>query len=330
MFRLESRGGMLVIAVRLARVTGIRRLLAGFMLAALAVTCGAGAGAGELPASPFDQPMIFAIVRSSAANCEPNCPEWIYAEGQIRQETPAAFRKILKRAGGRRLPLILLSPGGNVDAAMEMGRIVRDRRMPVEVGFTRFATCRPRDKGCAGDGVAKGEFRGLAIAEGAFCWSACPLVLAAGAERYSSLLSSTGVHQVTTVYQREKVYFRERYRIVNGEKKVVSRKIISREAAGTTKTTKLPRKTRSLLNAYFKEMGVGRDLIAIMQSTPSNKIRRLKPEELLDLRLVTAITPDVYLGDPGICMGEKPPAHCILRPEYGVAEATPPAMPVAD
>ncbi|TIT97889.1 MAG: hypothetical protein E5W55_07925, partial [Mesorhizobium sp.] len=33
--------------------------------------------------------MRFAVVRSSAPGCEPNCPEWISAEGTIEAGTPA-------------------------------------------------------------------------------------------------------------------------------------------------------------------------------------------------------------------------------------------------
>ena len=265
------------------------------------------------PLNPLEQPMVFSIVRSGAGYCEPNCPEWIYGEGQIVSETPDAFRKILRKAGNRRLPLIIMSPGGNVMASLEMGRIVRKRGIAVEVSATRFITCAPHDKDCEPDGPEKGEYRGIAFSAGAFCWSACPLILAAGEKRYSSQWAHTGVHQITTVYAKERVYFRERYRLVDGKKKVISRKVVKRRNAGTESTTRLPKATRTALLGYLKEMGVGRRLLDAMLSTPPDRIRRLEPEEMLELGLISELTSTDVLADPERCAERKRPGHCVMR-----------------
>ncbi|MBL0372045.1 hypothetical protein JJB09_08390 [Rhizobium sp. KVB221] len=281
------------------------------------------------PVNPFDEPMVFAIVRSNAGFCEPNCPEWIYAEGQIDAKTPSRLRKVLKQAGERNLPLLIVSPGGNVHAAIEMGRIVRKRKMVVQVGFTGFAGCRPRDQGCRGDGPLPGEFRGMALVQGAFCWSACPLVLAGGVRRLSDPASMTGVHQVTTVYQREKVFYRERFRVVNGERKLVSRKIVNRKKAGTKVTTTLPKSTRKLLTAYFRDMGIDRVLLDAMLSTPPDKIRRLSPDEMLKMRLVTEVTAGDLVVDPQVCGQKGAPDYCIMRnpaPRTVVTAQAPPVQ----
>lgn len=277
--------------------------------------------------NPFDLSMQFVIVRSAAGYCEPNCPEWIYGEGQIDATTPKLFRAILKQAGDRKLPLILLSPGGNVNSAIEIGRMVRKKDMSVEIGYTRFGSCRPRDAGCKGDGPQEGEFRGIVMASGAFCWSACPLILAGGKRRLSSQWALTGVHQVTTIYQRERVYYRERYRVVNGERKVISRKIVNRKAAGTKVTTRLPKATRKVLIAYFKEMGVNRTLLDAMLSTPPDKIRRLEPAEMLKMNLITELASGDMLTNPMLCMHDGPPSYCIARapkPTSAVSPQMPP------
>jgi hypothetical protein len=281
----------------------------------------------DKPASPFDQSMRFVIVRSAAGYCEPNCPEWIYGEGQIDGSTPKLFRAVLKKAGKRALPLVLLSPGGNVNAAIEIGRLVRKNGMAVEIGYTRFGACRPRDAGCQSDGVEKDEFRGVVMASGAFCWSACPLILAGGKRRLSSAVSLTGVHQVTTVYQREKIFYREKYKIVNGERKVISRKIVSRKKAGTKVTTKLPKATRRLLVRYLQDMGVKKTLIDAMLSTPPDKIRRLEPVEMLTMNLITELTTGDTLTDPMQCASPASPAYCIARspkPTSAVSPQVPP------
>lgn len=285
------------------------------VLAAAAWGGAALAAAKDAPKSvnPLEQPMVFSIVRSGAGYCEPSCPEWIYGEGQIVSGTPEAFRKILKKAGDRKLPLIIMSPGGNVMASLEMGRIVRKRGIEVEVSATRFVGCAPHDKDCEPDGPEKGEYRGIAFSAGAFCWSACPLILAAGEKRYSSQWAHTGVHQITTVYAKERVYFRERYRVVNGKKKVISRKVVKRKNAGTESTTRLPKATRKALLGYLKEMGVGKKLLDAMLSTPPDKIRRLEPAEMLALGLISELTSTDVLADPERCAERKRPDHCVMR-----------------
>lgn len=263
--------------------------------------------------NPLEQPMMFSIVRSGAGYCEPNCPEWIYGEGQIVTGTPDAFKKVLKLAGDRKLPLLIVSPGGNVMAALEIGRIVRKLRMDVEVSATRFVVCSPRQEDCKPPGPEKNQYLGIAFSAGAFCWSACPLILAAGERRYSSQWAHTGVHQITTVYARERVYFKERYRIINGKKKVISRKVVKRKNAGTQSSTKLPKATRKALLGYLKEMGVGKKLLDAMLSTPPDKIRRLEPNEMLDLGLITELTSSDVLADPERCAERERPGHCVIR-----------------
>jgi hypothetical protein len=263
--------------------------------------------------NPLSLPMMFSIVRSDAGYCEPNCPEWIYAEGQIDAASPIGLKKILSQAGNRKLPLVVLSPGGNVSAALEMGRIIRKHGLDVEIGATRFSTCTPRLPNCTPDGAAKDEYFGMAFASGAYCWSACPLLLAAGIRRISSEWAQTGVHQVTTVYQRQKVLYREKYRIVNGHRKVLSRKIVSRQDAGTQSTTKLPKLVQKQLIAYFKDMGIEDKLLDDMLSTPPDKIRKLSPQEMLDLHLITEMSTTLTLASPKVCSGATPAANCVIR-----------------
>lgn len=281
----------------------------------------------DRPANPFDLPMFFTIVRSNAGYCEPYCPEWIYGEGQIEASTPATFRKILKKLGDRHLPLILMSPGGNVEAAIEMGRIVRKNKIAVQIGYTRFYNCSPRNDACVGDSPEKGEFRGMAMVNGAFCWSACPLILAGGERRFSSEWSYTGVHQVTTVYQREQILYRERYRIVDGKKKIISRKVLSRKKAGTQSTTRLPKATRKLLTGYFRDMGIENGLLDAMLSTTPDKIRNLTPVEMLGMHLITELTSTDMLTNPMLCAHDSAPENCIMRnpePQTSVLPQQPP------
>ena len=142
----------------------------------------------------LDVAMQVVLVRSDVA-CEPDCPEWISAEGRIVPSTPAEFKRALKAMGDRRLPVIIHSPGGDVDAAMAIGRLIRAKQLDVAVGKTVFEGCAPGHKGCA---PSKGRYRGMAYSVNAFCASACPLVLAAGTERLVGEVAAAAVHEVKT------------------------------------------------------------------------------------------------------------------------------------
>ncbi|RUW99710.1 hypothetical protein EOA27_35240, partial [Mesorhizobium sp. M2A.F.Ca.ET.037.01.1.1] len=101
-----------------------------------------GAAAKEDPPD-LGPTMRFVVVRSSATGCEPNCPEWISAEGTIEAGTPALFRRLLKTLDGRQLPIVVNSPGGNVDAALQLGRMIRKNKLDIAVGITEFSGCSP-------------------------------------------------------------------------------------------------------------------------------------------------------------------------------------------
>ena len=91
--------------------------------------------------------MAFVVVRSGEPGCEPTCPEWISAEGGIAANTPAQLKKLLKTLGGRKLPIVVSSPGGDVDAALALGRMIRQYKLDVAVGKTRFAGLPTRTEG---------------------------------------------------------------------------------------------------------------------------------------------------------------------------------------
>ncbi len=276
------------------------------------VRAGAVKAAAKKTENPFDAPMRFWILRSGDPGCEPLCAEWIYAMGQITPDTIPAFKAVLKEAGDRKLPLLISSPGGRVDIAMQMGRLVRKRKMNVEVAQTRFPGCSPSYLPCAAEKQA-GFFRGYALTIGSFCWSACPLVLAGGIRRVTGPLAHTGVHQITTVRREYQVEYREKYRIVSGKKKVVGRKAVKRRTLGTSTSTKLSKAMRRQLLGYFSEMGIDAKLLDAMMSTPPTGIRRLTMDELSNFGLATEISMPEVFTVPGVCTLQPAPQNCIQR-----------------
>ena len=99
-------------------------------------------GASPDPAAlQAGEPMHIAIVHPADPACEPHCPEWIAAEGKILARTPGDFQKVLKGLGDRKLPILINSQGGLVDAAIAIGRMVRRRGLDVGVARSQIEAC---------------------------------------------------------------------------------------------------------------------------------------------------------------------------------------------
>ncbi|WP_029873248.1 hypothetical protein [Rhizobium leguminosarum] len=259
------------------------RLLLVFLLLTLPIGAATSRAAGEKKAA--HPPMNFILVRSLL--CQENCPEWISAEGRITSDTPARLRKILKKIGGRTLPVVFRSEGGDVDAAYAMGRMIRKAGLETAVGGTRLKDCSVGDTRCQAAIAKDGSAVGYTYSSGAYCFSACPLALAGGVSRVSSQWAFIGVHQITTVYNKVRVSYRIEYKIVNGKKKEISRKEVGRKVAGQSSSTKLGRKATAALTAYLKEMGVSEDVIGLMMSATPDNITIVPATEALRTGLIT-------------------------------------------
>lgn len=129
-----------------------------------------------------EQEMRFVVVRSNEAGCEPTCPEWISAAGTIGPKTPALLKATLKTLAGRKLPVVLRSPGGDIAAAMALGRLIRKNKLSVAVGTTMFFGCQRDQKNCTANDKKGADYIGKAVSLGA-CSRACALVLASGNRR---------------------------------------------------------------------------------------------------------------------------------------------------
>ncbi|RUY02639.1 MAG: hypothetical protein EOS81_12990 [Mesorhizobium sp.] len=258
--------------------------------------------------------MRFVVVRSSATGCEPNCPEWISAEGTIEAGTPALFRRLLKTLDGRQLPIVVNSPGGNVDAALQLGRMIRKNKLDIAVGITEFSGCSPGMKNCRGDDARQQPYSGVAYDSGAMCNSACPLMFAGGIRRVVGEWAYLGVHQITTTFRREKLLYRTTYRIVNGKKKIIGTRVVSRKNAGSYKTYEMSKAVEKRLSAYLKEMGVEQGVLDVMKTTPASDIRQIEPDDMLEMKLVTSLDSLDLLTEKSMCLRNPVPANCREMP----------------
>lgn len=298
-------------------------LLAALTVLLTAVLLFAGAGEAATKKKPkkvepeksvYEQPLRVVVVRNIIGNCEPLCPQWISAEGQITSKSPGVFKKALAQLGARKLPVVITSPGGDLDAALAIGEMIRKRGLDVAVGMTYFGNCAPYQKTCKLPKEQKGVYRGFVLTGQGFCVSACPLILASGTHRFGTSEHYIGVHQISRVITREKVRYLERYLIVNGKKKVVSRKVVSRKPMKSEISTKIDKRLQKKLNAYLDKMGVDRKLLALFERAPPSSMYRMMGDELRTTKLLTDSTSSADLAEAQRCTATPPAVNCVTSP----------------
>lgn len=137
------------------------------MVLLLALAGGALPARGEEAAAPVSPvaAMIFTLTQGETGACGPGCSRWMAAEGAILAATPTAFLALLQELGADRPPLLIHSDGGMVEAAMALGRLVRQAGLPTIVARTDRSGILPAP---ALDGA---------------CHGACLYLLLAGTER---------------------------------------------------------------------------------------------------------------------------------------------------
>jgi hypothetical protein len=271
----------------------------------------------ETPA--YELPMRVVIVRKNIPGCEPLCSQWISAEGQITEKTPAVFRKTLAKAKALHLPIVVSSSGGDVDAALVIGKMIREQQLDVVVGWTYFAGCEPYRPDCALPKAQKGVYRGIAISNQGFCVSACSFILASGEKRLLGEGAFVGVHQISRTVTREKVRYFERYRLVNGKKEILSRKIVSRTPMKSIVSTKLDRRLEKKIASYFKTMGIDGSLFAMFNKAPPTSMYMLALDEARSTKLITGVVSAVDLVASKECTKAPPAQNCVLLESQVIA-----------
>lgn len=278
--------------------------------------------------------MDFVLVHGGGVYCRTDgtCADWIAAEGQIMADSPNKLRRFLKQVGGRTLPIVVRSPGGDVASAMQMGTMIRRLGISVAVGGTRAEECLDADPLCDGAKHQDGSVVGEIYSDGAVCLSACPLMLAGGVRRVAGPFAAIGVHQITTTYREMRVQYRTEYEMLNGKKKILSRQEIGRKMVGERDTTKLDAKQKAALVAYLVKMGVEPGLFDLMMSADPKSIRLLAQVEALNLKMTTELSSADQLVIAGDCPLDKSIAECeaIALPDAPPPSNGPESAPLPD
>lgn len=324
--------------------------LRSFALSALLVACAAPALAQQRAPSPtapaqapapvqpasIEVPMTVKLMRLADPACEPDCPEWISAMGRIDESTPGEFRKVLAKLGGRKLPVMIDSAGGTVDAGLAVGRMVRAKGLDVVVTKTTFAACPHSDAECR-----KFKARGIEFGKPdpkiSKCASSCAFILAGGARRYVGPWTLVGLHQIKVIATKRLVqrhYMVER-RLQYGVPVEMKRSLVKEVTLATeTKEREADEKLYERVRKYFVEMGISETVMPILRSAVNSSIHWVRVAELKSTGLATdflngaqLLTPQNAPLPPVIAQGVSPPVASAAAP--GTPAIMAPLLPPA-
>lgn len=121
-----------------------------------------------------DEPMTFVGRQEGMAFL------WVAAEGIITEDTPEQFEKFLKSYDGKIVKTIIFhSPGGNLGAAIKLGKLIR------QAGYRTFI----------GRSISLDEAMAIYHYKDAHCLSACAYAFLGGVERSYTEKDSYGLHR---------------------------------------------------------------------------------------------------------------------------------------
>jgi hypothetical protein len=214
---------------------------------------------------PIGPAIVFYLAKGEAHACGPDCSEWIAAEGAIDRGAAQRLRALLGRLGPRKLPIYFHSPGGAVDDAFEIGKLLRARKMTAGVGLTIPQGClaSAADPACA---ALKRSNRVLAAeldTTGAGCMSACAYALFGAPVREVAVAARLGVHASRIVVR------------VKSDRPVPANHPVLRQLVRERQQTGDVRRA-----AYIQAMGIDKGLLDVINQTRNDQMHVLTRDEL--------------------------------------------------
>jgi hypothetical protein len=208
-------------------------------------------------------PMTFYLVKGASEACGRDCDSWIAAEGQIDAGAATRFRKFLRQVGDRHLPIYFHSPGGNLEQALAMGALLRERAVLARVGRTVVTECgfEAQDSAvCVRLKLSGHELHGDVWTRGAICNSACPYLILGAAIREIAPDAVLAVHSPRVVVN-----------FTGG--------VPTQEMRATAVARGLERADR-LISGYIQKMGGEPGLLSVARTVKFEDMHILTREEI--------------------------------------------------
>jgi hypothetical protein len=158
---------------------------------------------GGLRATPSPETAEFApkltiyLARGPANSCGAGCDRWIAIEGKVDHDAAARIRSFLRGVKDTQRPIYLYSPGGEVEEALIIGRLLRSRKAVARIGRTIVAACSPgtqADDACLKIKTGGGEVEAEIATHHAMCNSACGYLFLGATTREVAPDAAMGVH----------------------------------------------------------------------------------------------------------------------------------------
>ena len=235
-----------------------------FLAVIFLLFCGPALAATTSPRIPVTAaPMVFYVVKGTAEACGRGCDTWIAAEGQIDAGAAERFRKFQRRIGDRHLPIYFHSPGGNLEQALAMGAMLREKSAVARVGRSVVTECGFESQDsevCLGLKQSGRELHGDLWTRGAMCNSACPYLMIGATTREIAPDAALAVHSP---------------RVVVGFRGGVP----TQEMRAAAVARGLERADR-LISAYLKKMGADPGLVTLARTVKFEDMHILTREEI--------------------------------------------------
>jgi hypothetical protein len=218
--------------------------------------------------SPADA-MIFYLAHGQDGACGPNCSEWIAAEGVVEWDTFKRLFAFVARLGERKVPVILNVWGeSDLNVAMSLGKIIRDRGIDVSAGKTIVAGC-----------AEAAEAACIALKRSGKSLDARIDISAVGCDIVCVLIMAGGVHRTLPA----------------DAKVIIGPTHISNRLAPNVSEERqkgLQAFYGDQYRLYLKQMGVATDVVGIIeQNAASGRATQISRADWLRLGIVTAPVP---------------------------------------
>jgi hypothetical protein len=158
---------------------------------------------GELRAEPlpaaagFAPKLIIYLAKGPANSCGPGCDRWIAVEGTVDQAAASRVSRFLHDVKDTQRPIYFHSPGGSVEPAYVIGRLLRSRKAVARVGRTIVAACAAGtqvDAACLKIKTAGGEVEAEIATSHSMCNSACSYLFLGATTREVAPDAAMAVH----------------------------------------------------------------------------------------------------------------------------------------
>jgi hypothetical protein len=216
----------------------------------------------------LEAPMVFFVAKGAEHACGPGCSEWIAAEGTIDAGAASRLRAVLNRAGTPKLPVYFHTPGGSIEGAIELGRLMRERKLTAGIAWTLPQGCDAQhldDKKCVALKRSGQKLDAEWRTDRIQCNSACVYALAGAAVRDVPVGARIGIHQAAV-------------RLINrsnGQAVAINTSALRQRAQDHLQTE------NGRLKRYLREMGIEAGLLDAAAKVSHSTVRYLTRAEIV-------------------------------------------------